>query len=75
MLEPDLPLGTLTLSHPHTRSTHDDEEVHTEDTDSGVIFDTQVDVLFYAETEVAGRGEVSGESAGARWTWSIQDCG
>lgn len=34
-------------------------EVHAVDTDSGVVLDTQIDVLADTETEVAGLGEVA----------------
>ena len=36
----------------------DHSQVHTEDTDSWVVLDTQVDVLLNTETEVSGLGEV-----------------
>lgn len=47
----------------HTGTAHDDVEVHTENTDSGVVLDTEVDVLVDTETEVAGGGEVAVWSA------------
>merc|ERR1712150_345199 len=37
----------------------DDEEVHTEDTDRGVVLDAQVDVLLDTEAEAAVDGEVA----------------
>jgi hypothetical protein len=54
VLEPNLSLCPLSLGNSHTRSAHNDEEVHTENTDSGVVFDTQVDVLLDTETKVTG---------------------
>lgn len=42
-----------------TGTGHADEEVHTENTDRGVVFDTQVNVLGDTETEVTGVGEVA----------------
>jgi hypothetical protein len=55
----------LSSSDSHTRSTHDDVEVHTENTDSWVVLDTEINVFLDTETEVAGSGEVSGQSARA----------
>lgn len=49
----------LATSNAHTRAAHDDVEVHTEDTDSGVVLDAQVDVLVNTETKVSGLGEVA----------------
>lgn len=42
-----------------TVSTHDNVEVHTVNTDTWVVLDTQVDVLVNTETEVTGSREVS----------------
>lgn len=39
-------------------SAHNDVEVHTEDTDTGVVTSTQVDVLLDTETEVTSIREV-----------------
>lgn len=41
-----------------TRSGHDDKEVGTEDTNSRVVLDSQVNVLCDTETKVASLGEV-----------------
>lgn len=54
----DLADSVLPGSNSHTRSAHDDVEVHTEDTNSGVVLDTKVNVLLDTETEVTGLGEV-----------------
>ena len=56
----------LSSGDSHAWSAHDDEEVHTEDTDSRVVLDTEVDVLLDTETEVSSLGEVSAVSTGAR---------
>lgn len=64
MLRPDLvgrsnsAGGPLPPGYPVSRSAHDDVEVHTENTDSWVVFDTEIDVLLDTETEVTGGGEV-----------------
>ena len=71
LLEPAhrvLLLDTVLEAHPRllllpprytrTRTAHDDVEVHTEDTDTGVVPGTKIDVLLDTETEVAGLGEV-----------------
>lgn len=42
-----------------TGTGHADKEVHTENTDRGVVLDTQVNVLGDTETEVTGVGEVA----------------
>lgn len=52
----------LSSSDSSTWSTHDDVEVHTEDTDSGVVLDTEINVLLDTETEVSSLGEVSEKS-------------
>lgn len=54
----DLADSVLPGSNSHTRSAHDDVEVHTKDTNSGVVLDTKVNVLLDTETEVTGLGEV-----------------
>jgi hypothetical protein len=54
VLESDSSLLLLPLGDTHTGSAHDDVEVHSEDTDSGVVLDSQVDVLLDTETEVSG---------------------
>lgn len=45
VLESDSATLVLPSGNSHTGSAHDDVEVHTEDTDTGVVLDTQVDVL------------------------------
>lgn len=57
----DLADSVLPGGNSHTGSAHDDVEVHTEDTDSRVVLDTEVNVLLNTETEVTGLGEVPGE--------------
>ena len=49
----------LPLRYPRTWAVHDDVEVHTEDTDTGVVTGTEIDVLLDTETEVASLGEVA----------------
>lgn len=46
------------LRYPRTRTTHHDVEVHTEDTDAGIVTCAQIDVLLDTETKVSGIGEV-----------------
>ena len=46
------------LRYPRTRTTHHDVEVHTEDTDAGIVTCAQIDVLLDTETEVASLREV-----------------
>ena len=58
MLESNASLLCLPLRHTTTRATHDDVEVHTENTDVGVVTRTQIDVLLDAKAEVARLGEV-----------------
>jgi hypothetical protein len=41
------------------RTIHHDVEVHTEDTNAGVVSCTEINVLLHAEAKVAGLGEVS----------------
>ena len=52
------PLATL---HPEwlTWAAEDDVEVHTVDTNAGVVLDTQINVFLDTETEVTGLAEVS----------------
>jgi len=50
--------GTATLGDAVTGAVHADEEVHTVNTDGGIVLDTQIDVLLDTEAEVAGLGEV-----------------
>ena len=59
VLRANASLLLLPPCYPCTRPGHDDVEVHTEDTDAGVVPGTKVDVLLDAETEVAGLGEVA----------------
>lgn len=54
MLGTDSGLLGLSLGDSHTRSTHNDVEVHSEDTDSGIVLDSEIDVLLDTETEVSG---------------------
>lgn len=59
MLSTNLGSSPLPPGDPHTWSTHDDVEVHTENTDSWVVLDTEINVLLDTETEVTSCGEVS----------------
>lgn len=61
MRSTDLADSVLPGGNSHTRSAHDNVEVHTEDTDSRVVLDTEVNVLLNTETEVTGLGEVPRE--------------
>lgn len=63
VLEPNLSLRPLALGDAHTRAAHHDEEVHTENTDSGVVLDTEINVFFDTEAEVTGGREVAAMSA------------
>ena len=47
-----------TVPHVHAGAAQDDVEVHTVDTDGGVVLDTQIDVLLDAKAEVAVLAEV-----------------
>lgn len=59
MGEPNSGLLGPSLRHPGARASHHDVEVHTEDTDTGVVSGTQIDVLLDTETEVSSLREVS----------------
>lgn len=50
----DSGLLLLPLGDTHTRSAHDDVEVHSEDSDSGVVLDSEINVLLDSESEVPG---------------------
>lgn len=58
MCRPNTSLLLLPPRHPCTRSAHHDIEVHAENTDTGVVTGTKVDVLLDTEAKVAGLGEV-----------------
>ena len=72
MFRPDFVGGSnssgspLPPGHSVSRSAHDDVEVHTENTDSWVVLDTEIDVLLDTETEVTGGGKVPDELATRR---------
>lgn len=51
--------GTATLGNALTTAAHADVEVHSVNTDSGVVLDTEIDVLADTEAEVTGLGEVA----------------
>lgn len=51
--------ASLSSGNSVTGSANDDEEVHTVNSDIGVVLDTKIDVLVDTETEVTGLGEVS----------------
>ena len=58
VLEADTsPLGPP-LSHAPSWSSHHDKEVHTKDTDTGVVSSTEIDVFLDTESKVSGFGEV-----------------
>lgn len=69
MLRSNLVLSSNLGSHPlppgdpHSWSTHDDVEIHTENTDSWVVLNTEINVLLDTETEVTSCGEVPVKSA------------
>ena len=46
------------VSNVHTGTSQNNVEIHTINTDGGVVFDTQIDVFLDTETEVAVLGEV-----------------
>ena len=48
----------LLVSNVHAGATQDNVEIHTVDTDGGVVFDTQINVFLDTETEVAVLTEV-----------------
>lgn len=52
-------LGALTAGNTVTGTAADNVEVHTVDSDIGVVLDTHVDVLLDTETEVTGLREVA----------------
>jgi len=51
--------GMLASSYSEARSAHNHEEIHTKNSDSRVVFDTQVNVLSDTEAKVASLREVS----------------
>lgn len=55
----DSALGTATADDTLTRAGHAAVEVHTVDTDTGVVLDSEIDVLADTEAEVAGLAEVA----------------
>lgn len=57
--EADTRLAALAAGDTRTRAGHAHEEVHTENTDTGVVLDAEIDVLSDTEAEVAGLGEVA----------------
>ena len=50
----DSGLLLLPLGDTHTGSAHDDVEVHSEDSDSGVVLDSEINVLLDSESKVSG---------------------
>ena len=48
----------LPVSNVHTGTPQNNVEIHTVNTDGGVVFDTQIDVFLDTETEIAVHGEV-----------------
>lgn len=59
VLVTDSGLLLLPLGDTHTRSAHDDVEVHSEDTNSRVVLDSEVNVLLDTESEVSGLFEMT----------------
>ena len=59
VLEANARLLLLPPRNTRTGAAHDDVEVHTEDTDAGVVARTEIDVLLDTEAEVASLGEVA----------------
>ena len=59
MVLADSRLASLSAGNTGTRTVHDNVEVHTVDTDIGVVLDTQINVLVDTETEVTSLREVS----------------
>lgn len=55
----DSALGAATADDTLTRAGHAAVEVHTVDTDTGVVLDSEIDVLADTEAEVAGLAEVA----------------
>lgn len=55
----NLGLGSLSSGDSVSSSSHDDVKVHTVNTDSWVVLDSQVDVLVNTESKVTGGREVS----------------
>lgn len=55
----DSALGAATADDTLTGAGHAAVEVHTVDTDTGVVLDSEIDVLADTEAEVAGLGEVA----------------
>jgi hypothetical protein len=51
--------GTAALGDALTTAAHADVEVHTVNSDSGIVLDTEIDVLADTEAEVTGLGEVA----------------
>lgn len=59
MLLADLVLASSSLGDTVTGSLHDDVEVHTVDTDAGIVFDSKIDMFLDTEAEGTGVGEVA----------------
>ena len=55
----NLGLGTATLGDALSTATHADVEIHSVDSNSWVVLDTEIDVLGDSETEVTGLREVA----------------
>lgn len=53
--------GMTTTGDTASGTLKDDEEVHTVDTNGGIVLDTKIDVLLDTETKVTGGREVLGE--------------
>lgn len=59
MVDANTARGALALVDAHAGTLKDDVEVHTVDTDLGVVLDAEVDVLLDTEAKVAAGAEVA----------------
>ena len=50
--------GSAAVLDTRAGTSEDDVDIHTEDTDGGIVLDTKIDVLLDTETEVSSVGEV-----------------
>ena len=58
VLEPNTGMLSPPPRHPSSWSSHHDKEVHTKDTDTGVIPSTEIDMFLDTESKVSSLGEV-----------------
>ena len=57
----NLRLALLPPGNSGTGASEADEEIHSVNTSSGIIFNSQIDVLVNSESEVTGSGEIPGK--------------